>query len=61
MDDHVFWSANYINKDIPVAMVTPGTAAVTPGRSVRFVSPDERSKAAGEKFRKTPLRSSEMR
>ena len=62
LDDNVFLSTNYTNKAIPVAMVTPGTAAVTPStaRNVRFMSP-ERSKSDGEQFRKTPLKPTEMR
>lgn len=54
-DDDVFVSGTQ-SKDIPVAMVTPGTA-----RSVRFISPDDRADDHKATLRKTPLKPSEMR
>ena len=54
--DDVFLSTNYTKKDIPVAMVTPGTA-----RSVRFISPEESLEGNGPKLRKTPVKPAEMR
>ena len=54
-DDDVFLSGTQF-KDIPVAMVTPGTA-----RSVRFISPDDRADDQKATLRKTPLKPSEMR
>ena len=53
--DDVFMSGTQ-SKDIPVAMVTPGTA-----RSVRFTSPANRRDDNKTTLRKTPLKPSEMR